>query len=67
MQNELQWAYGTIQDRFQEWAPDYMQGGNNTQTALIELSEIKKPKITLIAGSEDKICPYQIANDTIRV
>ena len=38
-----------------------------TQTALVNLSEIKEPKITLIAGSEDKICPYKIANETIRV
>ena len=38
-----------------------------TQTALVKLSEIKEPKITLIAGTEDKVCPYKIANETIRV
>ena len=37
-----------------------------TQTKLVELSEIKNANITLIAGSEDKICPYLIANETIR-
>ena len=28
---------------------------------MLEISSIKAPKITLIAGSEDKVCPYATA------
>ena len=48
VQDALYWTYNVIQQRFQDWAPRYQQGEETTD--LLDISSIKAPTITLIAG-----------------
>lgn len=58
-QDDLHWGFNFIQQRFQEFAPNYLEG--ETQAALIPLDSIDKVPIAMIAGTEDPTCPYATA------
>ena len=53
------WTFNAIQNRFQDYAPDYFEGVTNT--TLLELSSIKAPDIALFAAENDTTCPYATA------
>lgn len=59
----MHWDFNYIENRFQEWAPDYTTGGE-TQTDLIPIETIDKVPIAFIASTEDQICPYATAEQT---
>jgi len=46
-------------DRFQEFAPDYLTG--TRETALIDLAGINKVPISMLHGTEDWTCSYSRA------
>ena len=49
-------------DRFQEYAPNYMQG--ERETALIDIGSIDKIPISMLVGTADETCPYDRAVET---
>ena len=54
LQTNVHWAQNVIQNRFQEYAPDYMQG--ETHTELIDLSQISHVPVTIWSGLLDETC-----------
>jgi len=48
-----------LQQRFQEFAPDYAKGV--VQTELIPIESIDKVPVSMIASSLDPTCPYKVA------
>ena len=63
LQTAVHWAQNVIQNRYQEYAPDYMQG--KTQTDLIDLSKIKNVPVTLWSGLLDTVCANAQAKITV--
>ena len=63
VQDMWYWQFNTEQNRFQEYAPDYLTGGDK-QTPLLDLASIKAPPITMFAALDDETCPYATANST---
>ena len=59
VQSEFHWWQNTYQNRFQEWAPNYLEGVVTTD--LIPLSNIKQVPIAMFAGTADSTCTYQKA------
>ena len=45
-----------MQNRFQEYAPNYFAG--ETTTELLDFSLIKSPDIAMFAGQDDETCPF---------
>ena len=58
-QDEWHWSYNFLQQRFQEFAPDYQKG--IVLTDLIPIESIDKVPIAMIASTEDPTCPYKTA------
>ena len=56
----MHWDFNYIQNRFQEFAPDYIKGGEKI-TPLIPIETIDKVPIAYIASTLDQICPYATA------
>ena len=48
-----------LTDRFQEFAPNWLDG--ETETALVEMSNIKQVPMTFFVGTKDEICPHRTA------
>ena len=57
-QNELLIDMGFIEQRFQEWTPDYKIG---THTDLVPIDTISKVPIVMLAGTHDEVCSYSHA------
>lgn len=55
----LHWTYNKIQDRFQEFAPDYAEG--KMQTDLVPVESINKVPIAMFTGTLDEVCPHKQA------
>ena len=62
LKTNVHWAQNTIQYRFQEYAPDYMEG--KTHTKLYDLSSIKKVPISIWSGELDVTCSNWEARNT---
>ena len=54
LKTNVHWAQNTIQDRFQEYAPDYMQG--KTKTPEYDLTSIKHVPVSIWSGELDVTC-----------
>jgi len=59
IQDQMHWDFNYIQNRFQEFAPDYIKG--DVITPLIPIETIDKVPIAFIASTLDQICPYVTA------
>ena len=55
----VHWAQNTIQQRFQEYAPDYNAG--QVETEIIDLSSIKHVPVTMWSGLLDETCYHSQA------
>lgn len=54
VQTNLHWAQNCVENRFQEFSPNYSQG--ETTTDLIDLSKLDKVPITVWSGFQDGEC-----------
>lgn len=59
VQTELHWAQNSEVNRYQEYAPDYMQG--ETITDLIPIWTIDTVPISMWSGMRDTVCSHQQA------
>lgn len=59
VQDQMHWDFNFIQNRFQEWAPNYTTG--EVIAPLIPIESIDKVPISMIASTRDQICPYPTA------
>ena len=59
VQDDWYWEFNSLENRFQEYAPHFMEG--ERKTALLDLSSIKAPPIAMFSGSKDVTCPYKTA------
>ena len=62
VQGGMYMYYNSLVDRFQEYAPNFLQGQEKTN--LLDLSSIKGPEITMFVGKRDEFCPYETAIKT---
>lgn len=56
LQTNVHWAQNVVQQRFQEYSPEYMSGKHHHHTDLIDLSQIKKVPVTIWSGLLDNTC-----------
>ena len=59
VQDDWYWEFNALENRFQEYAPNFMEG--ETKTPLLDLSSIEAPPIAMFSGSKDVTCPYETA------
>ena len=59
VKSEQYWVMNGITDRFQEFAPNWLEGEETTD--LVEMSNIKTVPMTFFVGTEDSLCPRDIA------
>ena len=59
VQDEWHWSYNFLQQRFQEFAPNYQKGVVHTD--LIPIESIDQVPVAMIASTEDPTCPYKTA------
>ena len=64
LKTNVHWAQNVIQQRFQEYAPDYMQ--DVVETDLINLSSIKHVPVTIWSGFLDTTCANAQALETAK-
>ena len=55
----MHWWQNTYIDRFQEYAPEWLNYVNTT--SLIPLNNIKKVPIVFFADKKDDVCSYERA------
>ena len=65
VQSEIHWWQNTYTNRFQEYAPNYMQG--ERETDLIPIETIDKVPIAMLVGTADNTCPYDRAVETASI
>ena len=62
VQSETHWQQNSYMNRFQEFAPNYLDG--EKEAALIDISSIDKIPIAMLVGTADETCPYATAVET---
>ena len=63
MKSEQYWGMNGIVDRFQEFAPNWLDGEEVTD--LVEMSKIKTVPMAFFVGTEDRLCPLETATEYI--
>lgn len=63
--SETHWWQNTYTNRFQEYAPNFLEG--ERETDLIDIAGIDKIPISMIAGTADVTCPYERAVETASI
>ena len=57
--SEQYWVMNGLTDRFQEYAPNWLDG--ETETDLVEMSNIKQVPMTFFVGTHDEVCMHKTA------
>ena len=65
IQSSLHWQQNTYTGRFQEFAPNYLDG--ERETDLIDIGSIDKVPIAMLVGKDDVTCPYSQAVITANI
>lgn len=59
VKSEQHWVMNGLTDRFQEYADNWLDG--ETQTALVDVSKIKKVPMAFFTATKDQVCPRKYA------
>lgn len=59
MTSEQYWTMNGLTDRFQEFAPNWLDGEETMP--LVEMSNIKQVPMTFFVGTLDDVCPHHTA------
>ena len=65
IQSSLHWQQNTYTGRFQEFAPNYLDG--ERETDLVDIGSIDKVPIAMLVGKDDVTCPYSQAVITANI
>lgn len=65
VQSESHWWQNAYTKRFQEYAPDYLDGKRHAK--LIDIAGIDKVPIVMMSGTIDQTCPYATAQETAQI
>ena len=57
--SEQHWLMNGLTDRFQEFDDAWLDGEH--ETALVDVSNIKKVPMTFFVGTADEVCPHKAA------